>query len=359
MNLSMPSKKERECYLKTFDKILQSGIFIMGKEVEAFEKKISEYCNCKYSVGVGSGTDALILALLSYDIKQGDEVIIPDISFIATANAVSITGATPIFCDVNDDFNININSLEKTISSKTKAIIPVHYGGRMANMEAIKKITKKYKLIVIEDASQAFGAKRNNKMAGTLGDLGCFSLNPMKPLGAFGEAGVITTNSKSRYKKLKSLRYNGLDHNKKCIYKSLNGKIDTLQAAFLTMKIDMLNETTKKRKEIADYYNKHLKKYVIIPITEENNKDAFFTYTILVKEELRDELFTYLLNKKIEVKINNTSMHKEPAYLKKGINLQNSIKVSKMKLALPCHEKLKRKEIQYIVYSIKKFFNEM
>ncbi len=360
MNLSMSSKKERKPYIKAFNNSLKSGIFIMGNEVEIFEKEVSEYCKCKYSIGVSSGTDALILALKAYDIAEGDEVIIPDMSFIATANAVSQVGAKAVFCDIKDDFNIDTKKIEQLINNKTKAIMPVHYAGKIVNMKEIKELSKKYNLKVIEDSSQAFGSKKYNKFAGTIGDIGCFSLNPMKPLGALGEAGVITTNSKKIAKKIKALRYNGLDENKSCIYRSLNAKIDTMQAKFLSLKLKQLENVIKKREKIVKFYNKNLHKLVKTPIIRKKDKDSFFTYTILVNKNKRDDLYNFLINKSIEVKINHSAMHLEPAYKDKKVpKIKNSIKITKMKLSLPCHEKLTNKEIQYVVDSIKEFFNEM
>jgi dTDP-4-amino-4,6-dideoxygalactose transaminase len=175
--------KKRKPFVKKFKSVLKSGVFIMGKEVEIFEKNIAKYTKSKYCVGVGSGTDALILTLMAYDIKKGDEVIVPNMSFIATANAVSQVGAKVVFCDISNDLNIDVSKIKNLITSKTKAIIPVHYGGKIADMNAIMTIAKKHNLIVIEDASQAFGSKINDKHAGTMGNIGCFSLNPMKPLG--------------------------------------------------------------------------------------------------------------------------------------------------------------------------------
>lgn len=359
MNLSMKTKKQRKPYIKVFEKTLKSGIFIMGEEVEKFEKNISNYTGSKYSIGVSSGTSALILALKAYDIKAGDEVIIPDMSFIATANAVSQVGAKVIFCDVNDDFNIDVKSMKKLITPKTKAIIPVHYGGKMADVFKINKIAKKHNLIVIEDASQSFGSKKNNKMAGTIGNIGCFSLNPMKPLGALGEAGLITTSSKRVAKKLKMLRYNGLNNKKKCIYKSFNAKIDAIQASFLSIRLKELDETIKRRNKYAQYYNKHLSKYCITPSINKNNNDTIFAYTILVDKSKRDTLVQYLTANNIEVKVNHLSMHKEPVYINKNKkNLVNSKRISKMKLALPCHENLKFLEVKYVIEKIKKFFDE-
>ena len=359
MNLSMNTKKRRKPFLKAFEDTLKSGMFIMGDEVQKFEQNIVKYTKSKYCVGVSSGTDALILSLMAYDIKEKDEVIIPDMSFIATANAVSQVGAKAVFCDIDDDFNINSSKIKNLITSKTKAIIAVHYGGKIANMNNIIKIARKYNLVVIEDASQAFGSKLNNKFAGTFGDIGCFSLNPMKSLGALGEAGIILTSSKKKYTKLKMLRYNGLNDDKQCIYKSFNAKIDSLQASFLNIQLKQLDKKLNKRKKYAKYYDKFLPKECKIQEFKENEISNIYSYTILVDRIYRDKLYKYLLSKNIELKINHLSMHREPAYKDKRYkDLKNSQRISKMKLALPCHENLTKKEIKYVVKTIEKFFNK-
>ena len=190
----------------------------MGSVTKTFENNISKLLNVEYVVATPSGSSALYMSLMILGVGVGDEVIIPDRTFIATAHAVKLTGAKVITVDCNElDTNIDISKIKKLITPKTKAIIPVHYGGKIADMNAIVKIAKKHNLIVIEDASQAFGSKINDKYAGAMGDIGCFSLNPMKPLGALGEAGIVLTSSKKIYNKLKALRYNGLDENKRCI----------------------------------------------------------------------------------------------------------------------------------------------
>lgn len=358
MNLSIDSKKKRKPFIKKFDELLQAGVFIMGEEVISFEKKIASFCSSKYCVGVGNGTDALILALLAFDIGYGDEVIIPDMSFVATANAVSILGAKPIFCDITDDFNLDTSKVELLITSKTKAIIPVHYGGKIiSNINNLLKLGEKYNLKIIEDASQAFGSELKGKKAGTFGELGCISLNPMKTLGGFGEAGIILTDSKKLFTKIKALRYNGLNEQKTCIYKSFNAKMDTLQAAFLSIKVDNLDYICKKRAKIFSYYNKHLQEFAITPQINKHEKSSFYSYTILIDKKLRNKLFNYLVSNNIEVKINHLSMHQEPAYNKeKHMNLNNSKKLSKMKLALPFHENLTTKEVKFVVSKIKEFF---
>lgn len=358
----MPDYKIRKPYINAFEKVLKHGIFILGQEVKEFEKRVSTYCGSKYSIAVSSGTDALILALKAYNISHKDEVIIPDMSFVATANAVNLVGAKPIFCDINNDFNINPKKINQLITSKTKAIILVHYAGKIAKIKKIKKIAKKYKIIVIEDASQAFGATYKKQKAGTIGDIGCFSLNPMKTLGALGEAGVITTDNLHIYNKLLQIRANGLNADRKCIHKGFNAKIDTIQAAFLNIKLDSLEQNILKRNKIATYYTKKLKKLVITPKIHKNiklNRDVYYSYTILVKKKHRKDLASFLLSNNIEVKVNHTSMHQEPAYMKSNIKLKKSILISQQKIALPCNEMITKIEMKFIISKIKEFYKKV
>ena len=350
IDLSRVNYKE---YKKSIKKVFKTGMFILGEEVTKFEKSISNILN-RYVVGVSSGTDALITALKGYNIGVGDEVIIPNISYIATANSVSFVGANPVFCDVEDDFNINPKKIEKLITSKTKAIIIVHYGGKIGKIKKIQQIAKKHNLILIEDSAQAFMAKKHNKYAGTFGDIGCFSLNPMKIFGAFGEAGMIVTSNKKIYKKLILIRNNGVNHRKKTVMVGYNAKIDTIQAAILNQKLKKVKDSIKKRQQIAKKYNKALKKFVKTPKFSKNN--VYFTYTILTNK--RDELYKFLQTKNIEAKIYHTALTLEKPYKHlHNKNLKNSVKLSNMKLALPCNEYLTDKEVKYIIKTIKEFFN--
>jgi dTDP-4-amino-4,6-dideoxygalactose transaminase len=349
LNLSRVNYKD---YKKGIKKVFKSGIFILGNEVKKFEKKISKKLKRKV-IAVSSGTDALILSLKILNIQCGDEVILPNISYVATANAITLIGAKPVFCDVEDNFNLNPNKIEKLITNKTKAIIMVHYGGSIGKIDKVRKIAKKYNLYLIEDAAQAFMAKKGNKLSGTFGDIACFSLNPMKVLGAFGEAGMVVTDDRF-YKKAKMFRNNGVDDDKVCKNLGFNAKIDTLQAAILNQKLKYLKKSIKKRQKIAKKYTNSLKNLVTVPIFSKDN--VYFTYTILTDK--RDELKTFLDKKGIETKIYHTAITKEIPYKNFHHNdLNNSIKLSDMKLALPCNEYLSDKEVDFVIESIKEFFN--
>jgi dTDP-4-amino-4,6-dideoxygalactose transaminase len=239
-------------------RVAESQYFILGPEVEKLEKSIGDYIQSKYTVGVSSGTDALLIALMAIDIKPGDEVIIPTYSFFATAGVVSRLNAVPVFCDSDPvTFNISPSELEKKITPKTKAIIPVHLYGQCADMTPIMAIAQKYNLKVIEDGAQAIGAQYSDgKYAGTFGDIGCFSFFPSKNLGCFGDGGMVTTNDEDLYNKLKILRVHG--SKPKYYHKIIGGnfRLDAIQAAVLNVKLPHLDNWSEKRRKNADFYTK-------------------------------------------------------------------------------------------------------
>jgi len=346
------SRNDYFLYEDAIKKVFTHGIFILGKEVEEFEKEIKNKFN-SFCVGVSSGTDALIVALKAFDIKENDEIILPNISYIATANAISFIGAKPVFCDVEDDFQLNPKKLESLITSKTKAIIIVHYAGNIGKINEVKIIAKKYNLVLIEDAAQAFGAKYNGKFAGTIGDIGCFSLNPMKVLGAFGEAGMVLTKNENIYNKLIALRNNGIDKNKKSIIIGTNAKMDAFQAAVLKEKLKCVDKNIQKRQKIAKKYNEAFKDFVKTP--KYNDDFVYFTYTILT--EKRDELLKFLNENGIEAKVYHTAITLEIPYrLFHNKNLKNSVRLSQRKIALPCNEYMSEEEVEYVIKILKDFF---
>ncbi len=254
--------------------IFDSKWFINGPEVEALEKNIAQYCNAKYAVGVSSGSDALIVSLMALEIGQYDEVITTPFSFFATAGSISRVGAKPVFCDINPNtFNIDADQIESKITSKTKAIMPVHLFGQCADMDTIIDIAKKHNLYVIEDAAQAIGSgymsKNGSKKAGTFGDVGCFSFFPSKNLGACGDGGVVTTNDEELYKKIKSLRNHGEVKRYHHQYVGGNFRLDAIQAAVLNIKLQHLDKQHEGRKENAEYYNQKLTSLANKPVIHE------------------------------------------------------------------------------------------
>lgn len=349
-------EKEAEVLMEAIRRVFNHGFFINGEELGMFEKYICEYHNRAYASGVCSGTGALYYALRALGIGDGDEVITTSLSWIATANAICSAGATPVFADINDDLNINANGIEKLITPKTKAILPVHYAGRVCEIEKILDIAKSYDLLVVEDASQAIGAKRNGILAGSFGDVACFSLNPMKVLGALGEAGIILCDHKAIKDKIDILRYNGTINKEICIEISGNGRMDTLQAAILLERLKTFENIIQKRKVIAYRYNEALKDIVGVPIEKDGEINSWYSYTILTDK--RNALREYLEQNGIETKIQHPIlMPMQPAYSKYVTkNIQNAKKVVEKILCIPCHEKLTQQEQEYVIQTIRRFY---
>ncbi len=345
-------------------KMLQKGKFILGSEVKRLEGKIASLIGAKYAVGLNSGTDALFLGLKALRIKEGDEVITTPFSFISTAETIANCGAKPVFVDIDPDtFNIDASKIEEVITKKTKAIIPVHLYGQMADMGKIMGVARKYKLGVIEDAAQAIGAKqkiRNKwRMAGSIGDVGCFSFFPTKNLGAAGDAGMVITNNKKLADKIRLLRNHGAK--KKYLHEILgySSRLDELQAAILLVKIRFLKEWNKKCRAVAGFYTKEFAclPQVKTPVIIKGNFHIFHQYTLRTKK--RDELKNYLAKKDIPTSIHYPSpLHLQPAFkylkIKKG-SLPESERAAKEVLSLPIYPELKPEEQKRIIGTIKSF----
>jgi dTDP-4-amino-4,6-dideoxygalactose transaminase len=358
-------KKEINSAIK---KVLESCVFIGGKEVEDFEKKIAKFCGAKYAISVNSGTDALFLSLKALGIGQRDEVITTPFTFISTAEVIATLGAKPVFVDIEPrTFNIDPEKIEEKISKKTRAIIPVHLFGQMADMAEIIKIAKKHKLKVIEDTAQAIGAKlkvesRKWKVAGSIGDLGCFSFFPSKNLGAYGDGGMVVTNNKKLAEKIRLLKNHGSSSKEKYLnlVSGINSRLDTIQAAILRVKFKYLKKWTQKRQEIAKYYNQKLSGVgdVIIPEISSERTHIFHQYTIRTK--YRDKLQKYLKEKGIPTMIYYPlPLHLQPAFkylgYKKG-DFSESEKAAQEVLSLPIYPELSQKEQDFIIRKIKEFY---
>jgi len=367
-------KKEIDSAIK---RVVDSGIFIGGPELENFEKEIAQFCGTKYAIGVNSGTDALLLALRALGIGPGSEVITTPFTFIATAEVITAVGAKPIFVDIDPKtFNIDPKKIEKKITKRTKAIIPVHLFGQMAEMGEIMKIAKKYKLYVIEDAAQAIGAKiqlktQNRKQttkkwqkAGSIGDIGCFSFFPSKNLGAYGDGGMIVTNNKNLVDKIKLLRNHGSSPKQKYLNLILgtNSRLDAIQAAILRVKLKYLERWSKKRAEKAVYYAAHLSKLNKIrpPYIAQGFNHIFHQYTIRVNPKLRNDLITHLRKHNIPTMIYYPlSLHLQPAFKFLGYkngDFPESEKAAKEVLSLPIYPEIKKKKQNYIIQKIQEFF---
>jgi len=255
LNLREDYKSHKRDFDIAIKKVLNSGQFIGGEEVRKFEEELADYCGSKYAVSLNSGSDALTLSLLSLNIGKGDEVITTPFTFVATAEAIVHVGAKPIFVDIGKDLNMNPELIEKAIGKKTKAIIPVHLFGKLANMKAINKIARKHSLKIIEDAAQAIGT-REGKMAGTFGEIGVFSFYPTKNLAAWGDGGAIITDKKRLSERIRSLANHG-ERNPQAYFHyeiGYNSRLDALQAAILRVKLRRLDKDLRKRRRIARYY---------------------------------------------------------------------------------------------------------
>lgn len=342
--------------------IVISSQFILGNECSEFEQEFAKFCGVKYAVGVGSGLTALELGMRALGVGVGDEVITPVNSFIASSSAISFTGATPVFVDcLEDTFNIDIKKAEKLITKRTKAIMPVHLYGQLADMDGVLKLAKKYQLLVIEDACQAHGASFKNRMAGSFGALAAFSFYPGKNLGAYGDGGMITTNNKMVAEKIKMLRNYGQKEKYKHLILGWNSRLDNLQAAILRVKLKRLEKWNEKRLENAKLYNKYLEKLPIItPKIYPNYRHIFHLYVVRVNN--RDKLAKFLSAKGISTVMHYPlPIHLQPAYkslgYKKGA-FPITEKLAMEILSLPMFPELTQSEIKYICEQIKSFYSD-
>ena len=356
LDLRIADSASRKDLLTAIDAVFRHGRFIIGPEVLELEKQIAAGCGRKYAVGVNSGTDALFLGLKSLDIGPGDEVITTSLSWIATANAIALTGATPVFADIRDDLNIDPVSVQKLVTPHTRAIVPVHYTGKVCQMSALMRIAGEHELLVIEDAAQAFGARHHGQAAGSFGVIACFSMNPMKVFAACGEAGMVVTDREYVYQRLISLRYNGTVDREKCVDVSLNGRLDTLQAAVLLKRLPHVEQIVQKRREIASRYDRQLKGLVQVPTEAEGERDVYYTYTI--QTDRRDELKAFLEDKGIETRIQHPYLMPEQPVYRDAARGQfpNAQRLVKRVLCIPVHEKLTQADTDYVVACIREFY---
>lgn len=352
--------EEKKVINNSINKVLKKGNLILTEEVSEFETSVCKFTNSKYCLGLNSGTDALMMALWAYNIGNGDEVITSAKSFIASVGAISHVGAKPILVDIGDDLNINTDLIEKKITKKTKAIMPVHWTGRICNMEAINKIAKKYKLLVIEDSAQGMGSYYKNKHAGTFGDAAGFSCHPLKNLNALGDAGYLITNNKRIYDKVKLYRNHGLARRDDVQIFGVNSRLDSLNASVLSMRLKKLKKVIKQRRNNINVYQQRLKDVRGIIMPKDKN-DEYASYVMFINRcRDRDKLQKYLAEHNIQSLIYyGTPLHKHKAFLDKyGYvkDVKNSEKICKEVLALPHHQNLTNNQINYVCDKIIKFY---
>lgn len=343
-----------------YRRVLDKNIYIQGEECAAFEREFADYCGAKYCIGVATGLDALYLILKALGIGKGDEVIVPSNTFIATALAVSYVGATPVFVEPTiETFNIDVSRIEEKITSKTKAIMPVHLQGRAADMDAINAIAKKYGLFVIEDAAQAHGALYKSKKIGALSDAAGFSFYPGKNLGALGDAGCVVTNNKDIADKVRALGNYGSDYKYHHIYQGTNSRLDEIQSAFLRVKLPYLDKWNVARRKIAQRYLSEIKNPMIaLPLPSDDTYTHIY-HVFVIRCKKRNELEKYLNEKGIgTVKHYPVPMHLQQAYSELNIPkgaLSIAEEISDTVLSLPMYYGMTDEQIGYVIEALNSF----
>ena len=356
----LPMEKELETDLReAFNRVFKRSWYIEGVEDEAFEKAFAEYCGIQYCVGVGNGLDALFLSLKALGIKEGDEVLVPSNTYIATALAVTYVGAMPVFVepDINT-FNINPDRLEEKITEKTRAIMPVHLYGQPCDMDPIMEIAKKHNLYVIEDCAQAHGATYKGQKIGTFGNVSGFSFYPGKNLGALGDAGAIVTNSKEIATKVRTLGNYGSDYKYHHIYQGNNSRLDEIQAAFLAAKLPHLERMNEERRRIAAKYLEGIKNLeIILPFVPEYANPVWHVFGIRCKR--RNELEKFLNDAGIGTnKHYPIPMHLQKCYKSLGFeegDFPIAEEISSTELSIPMYYGMKNEEIQYVIDKVNEF----
>jgi dTDP-4-amino-4,6-dideoxygalactose transaminase len=342
------------------ERVVREADFILGHDVESFEKEFARYCECEYGVGVDSGTSALELALRAYGVGPGDEVIVPANTFIATALAVSCTGATPVLVDIDPaTYTIDVTGLADAITSRTKAVIPVHLYGQPADMDPILDIARQRGLVVIEDACQAHGARYKGRRVGSLGHAAAFSFYPSKNLGACGDGGMFVTNDMDAAKSLQMLRNYGQTkkyHHQTCGY---NRRLDNLQAALLRIKLKYLDTWNNARRERAEAYGRLLRNVVLAPVPAPYSEPVWHLYVIEINGADRDGLQAHLGEQGIGTAIHYPiPIHLQPAY--RGLGYPNgkfpiTERVAESILSLPMYPELPLDRIQEVADAVRAF----
>lgn len=340
------------------ERVLIHGEFILGQEVAEFEAEIATYLGVKHAIGVGNGTDALYLSLKALGIGSGDEVITPPNSYLASTSSVILAGATPVFVDVDKSMNIDPKLIRSKITDRTKAIIVVHLTGNPANMDEIQKVAAEFNLNIVEDAAQSIGAEYKGRKVGSIGALGCFSMHPLKNLGALGDAGLVTTNNDEYAKFLKLARNHGHITRDTCAFWSHNMRLDALQAAFLRVKLKELDNVILIRRMHAKKYIDRLCSIIELPVETEDSKSVYHTFIIRVDD--RDELADYLIANGVETKIHYPiPIHRQKAAIKLASENEIFTQVdaqAKRILSLPIAEYLSEYEIDRVINLINRYY---
>jgi dTDP-4-amino-4,6-dideoxygalactose transaminase len=361
VDLKMQYSSIKEEVLETIGNVIENSAFIGGSFVEKFESEFKEFCGTKYCIGVGNGTDAIYIALKMLGTGPGDEVITAANSFIATSEAISLTGAKVVFCDVSEvTRNLNPDLISDKITDKTKAIVPVHLYGQPADMDKIIEIAKRNNLFIVEDCAQAHGAKYKGRGVGTFGEISCFSFYPGKNLGAYGDGGALVTDNEDIGEKIRMYANHGRSEKYNHEFEGVNSRLDGMQAAILSVKLKYLEEWNLKRNANAKIYNEKLKgiKDIITPVIPDDRDHVFHLYVIRSNE--RDRLKKFLTDNNISCGIHYpialpnlkaySYLNHKPEDFPVSSKLQNEI------LSLPIYPELTEEQIEYIANAIRNFY---
>jgi len=344
--------------LAAFERVGASGMYIMGEELERFEAAAATYCGTRHALGVANGSDALFLVLKALGIGAGDEVITCPNSFIASAWVIVAAGAKPVFVDAGEDYNIDAAKLESAITSRTRAIIPVHLTGRPADMDAINAIAAKRGLAVLEDAAQAIGARLGAKRVGALGTAAGFSLHPLKNLGVYGDGGLITTDDTPLFERLAKLRNHGLRNRDECETWGYNSRLDPLQAAFAAVKLKQLDRWNARCREIAAQYREALQERVWVPRDRAQEEPVYHNFVIQL--ERRDALIEHLNTCGVGTRIHYPiPIHLQECAAGLGYRAGDfpvAERQARTILSLPIYPELTQAEIDHVIASVHKFF---
>lgn len=352
-----PNSLETHELNKSFNKVLSSGNFVLGKEVKKFERGFAKFLEAKYCIGVGNGLEALQIALIALEIGKNDEVITTPVSAVATTLAILAVGAKPVFVDIDSNGLLDLNKI--VITKKTRAILPVHLYGNPVDLKKLKKTCQKNKLFLIEDAAQAHGSKFDGKSLGTFGDLGCFSFYPTKNLGALGDGGAIITNNKSLAKICREIRDYGQKGKYRHIRVGLNSRLDELQAALLSVKLKYLGKENEKRRRLANRYTRNFSELKEIYLVEPDEKALPNYHLFVIKTNKRSKLEEYLKKFGIQTSIHYPKIIPDQPFLKKqykNLVLPFAREFVKTCLSLPCHPKMSFEDVDFVSSKIIDFF---
>ncbi|WP_406022430.1 DegT/DnrJ/EryC1/StrS family aminotransferase [Succinivibrio sp.] len=357
LDLFAINERYRQEIEHSIQEVLDSGWYLQGEKNNEFCKNFASYCGTKYCLGVANGLDALRLIIRGYGFGFGDEIIVPANTFIATVLAITENGCKPVFVEPNiNTYNINPELVEKSITSKTKAIMAVHLYGQLADVETLSKIAKKYGLKLIEDSAQAHGAILNRKRAGSFGDAAGFSFYPGKNLGALGDAGCITTNDKELYEKCKALANYGSDYKYHHIYKGINSRLDEIQAAILNVKLKYLDQDNEIRRTISKQYREQVdNSRIILPTV--TTEESHVWHIFVVRTNSRDKLASFLKESGIQTNIHYPiPPHQQQAYSEyEKDSYPITEQIHKQVLSIPISPVLSQQDVQYIISCLNQY----